>query len=113
MSTNISDLLSFRADSVHIPGVTFETQQTHRFGIGPSQKYPTNVNFNEVSISFIEDRQSTIWKFLNSWINGIFQFANPVSPGAVPSYNLQYKDSYSTDITVNLYNNEGKNNPSA
>jgi hypothetical protein len=94
--------LTFRASSIEIPGVSFEFANSFRYGIGPQQKTPINPNFNDISISFIEDKQNGIWKFFSSWINQIFNFDTD------RMYVARYKSEYiAPNFEILVYNNEG------
>ena len=113
---NTLELIRFRANRARVPGVTLETTPVHRYGIGPTQKQPTNVNFTDDSITFLDDSLNTIWKFLYDWINGVFQFTDPLTPSMLPAaYTLNYKmddlgnSIYVVDILVHVFDNQGKN----
>jgi hypothetical protein len=94
--------LIFRAASIEIPGVLFESTNSHRYGIGPQQKTPRNPNFNDISISFIEDERNAIWKFFSSWINQIFNFDSD------RMYVARYKSEYiSPNFEIEVSNNKG------
>ena len=94
--------LIFRAASIEIPGMSFEHTNSHRYGVGPQQKTPRNPNFNDISISFIEDERNAIWKFFSRWINEIFNF------DADSKYVARYKSEYiSPNFEIEIYNNKG------
>jgi hypothetical protein len=98
---NEEDLV-FRAASIEIPGVSFENTTSYRYGVGPQQKTPRNPNFNDISISFIEDERNAIWKFFSRWINEIFNF------DADSKYVARYKSEYiSPNFEIEIYNNKG------
>ena len=98
---NEEDLV-FRASSIEIPGVSFENTTSFRYGVGPQQKTPRNPNFNDISISFIEDEQNRIWKFFSRWTNEIFNF------DADSKYVARYKSEYiSPNFEIEIYNNKG------
>jgi hypothetical protein len=101
--------MTFRADQVTMPGVSFENQVVNRYGIGPKQRFPTNAIFPEtVSISFIESNENDIHKFISLWMNNIFYFhgENAVSK---PYYLTRYKSDYSSIIEITIYSNEHEN----
>jgi hypothetical protein len=98
---NEEDLV-FRASSIEIPGVSFENTTSFRYGVGPQQKTPRNPNFNDISISFIEDEQNRIWKFFSRWTNEIFNF------DADSKYVARYKSEYiSPNFEIDIFNNKG------
>jgi hypothetical protein len=95
--------LIFRASSIEIPGISFEFANSFRYGVGPQQKTPRNPNFNDISISFIEDKQNGIWKFFSSWMNQIFNFDTD------RMYVTRYKSEYiSPNFEIQVFNNDGR-----
>ena len=100
-------LLQFRASDIRAPGVSLESLNVHRYGIGPVLKFPTNINFTDISITFIDDRNSSIWKSMNQWTQKIFSYGR-VEAG-IQDNMLDYKNNYTTDIIISIFNNEGSN----
>lgn len=100
-------ILEFRASNVKIPGVNFDVMTTYRYGVGPQQKTPTNVNFNDITISFIETDGNFIWKSFAWWVNEIFDFSERAE--GVIKYTSEYKQYYaSPTIRIEIYNNSGE-----
>jgi hypothetical protein len=102
---SVQDTLTFRASSVKIPGINFNYLNSYRYAVGPEHKTPSNVSFNDISISFIEDKENSIWKFFNLWINQIFNF----KPGNLGlKYTSNYKSNYvAPSFEIQVYNNDG------
>lgn len=104
-----SELFSFRADRVDLPGVLFDSVDTKRYGVGPMIKTPSNKSrFNEISISFIETRRGEIYTTFNDWLQSIVDFAG--SAGLVsraPSFLTGYKRDYAVDMQIRVFNNSG------
>jgi len=116
-SREVSDLISFRADSVRTPGVAFAASNIFRYGIGPSEKKPFNATFSDIGISFIADKNAKLYAFFYNWMNYIFNFAPGHGNGSanfnsqnsgMASYSLTYKNYYSTDIEIVLYDESGE-----
>jgi len=103
---SISDMISLRAESVNLPGISLDAPSTRRYGISPVQKMPMNIGaFPDVTISFIDDKQTSIWKAMYNWMNTIYQFTVPDNK---PMYALEYKDNYTKDILIHVYDNAGE-----
>ena len=102
-------LMQVRAESVKIPGITLIQSDVNRYGVGPLQKMPTNVNFTPNSITFISDRNGEIYKYFYTWLNSIFDFSGDVSQqtNSGASYAVEYKDNFVTDLHVYVYDNAG------
>ena len=98
--------IEYRANSVKVPGVDLDTQNVSRYGVGPSQKFPTNVNFTDVDINFLDTNGNYIWKYFAKWMNGIFDYTG-VSGGNEPSYKVEYKKYYQTNIEIFVFDNAG------
>ena len=109
--------LSLRAENVSWPGASLDLTAVHRYGIGPNQKFPTNVNFTDISITFIDTYGAEINQFMNSWLRYIFGFGglqvdNGVSRDSRFSnlqedYQLEYKKNYVTDVSIDIFNSTG------
>jgi hypothetical protein len=100
--------IEYRANSVKVPGVDLDTQNVSRYGIGPSQKFPTNVNFTDVDINFLDTNGNYIWKYFAKWMNGIFDYTGTSGGNSEPSYKVEYKKYYQTDIQIFVFDNAGR-----
>ena len=97
-------ILKDRIESVKLPGLLIDTVASARYGVGPSISSGTNVRFDPLSITILSDRDMNIHKFFVAWFNYIFDgMSNRGS--LVPTYMNNYKEDYSTDISVRVYKN--------
>lgn len=108
----MSRLLTFRAQEVKVPGVNMDTYDHRRYGVGPRQKTVTNVNFSDVGITFLETSENEVFKFFYDWTNYIFDYSGigGARLGQVnypASFTAQYREDYSTDIEIHVYNAAG------
>lgn len=103
---NVSQLIQFRGRDVRVPGVALDLTQVSRYGVGPLQRFPSNINFTDTVITFVDDANTTLWKFFSAWMNGIFDFSGGNGLLA-PSYRTEYKSNYSTDVRVVIFDNSG------
>jgi len=101
------ELMVYRASNARIPGASLDLQRVMRYGVGPEQKFPTNINFTDISITFIDTRENALWKRFTTWINGIFDFTG-VSGGSEASYKTEYKSNYISDVKIFVYDNDGR-----
>jgi hypothetical protein len=104
--TDIDRMYEFRAKNVKIPGISFDFQNNFRYGVGPQQKFPTNVHITDIDITFIDTADVRIWKHFVKWMNGIFDITGN-SGGDQASYQTEYKSYYETSIEIWLYDNDG------
>ena len=103
--SDASRLLTFRAGKAVLPQIEFASVDNAIFGIGPVQKMPTNIIFPDVQLSFLSDGTGEIQNFLYGWFNYIYNFVG--INNSVPTYSLNYKDNYCTDISIITYDNQG------
>lgn len=101
--------LTFRSDSLNWPGVGFATMDTPpRAGYGATELIPYAPIFDEVNINFVLDEYTTVHKFFWLWTNSIIdlksQGQSKLKEGA---YTVGYKDKYTTDITIQMFNEMG------
>lgn len=116
--TNIKDinnLLRFRIDQVRTPSPSLLSLDVNRYGIGPTQKMPFNAQYFDTTFSILLDRNTDLWDFWYNWINAIFNFNgqepngdNIFNGGRIPNYTVEYKDEYSTNMMIVLYNDVGE-----
>ncbi len=96
-----------RIENVRLPGVSIDTYDTRRYGVGPSIRTATNARFETFSISVMTDEKMHLHKFFYTWLSSIFDFAGSNQSETIPTYLVGYKENYATDITVNVYDNTG------
>lgn len=108
-STNflMNQMLQFRAEQVRMPGLSLGLERVNRYGVGPSQQFPNNVNFQDNNITFIDDGFNSIWKFFSEWMNQIFSYKSTASTGAIGAYEVAYKKDYARDMRIRVYDNDG------
>ena len=98
-------LMEYRASNARIPGASLDLQRVMRYGVGPEQKFPTNINFSDINITFIDTSENELWKRFTTWINGIFDFTGPAG-GSEASYKTEYKIDYTSDVKIFVYDND-------
>lgn len=100
--------LSFRAESIRAPGIAISFDSVNRYGVGPIQKFPFNAQFTDISVNFLADKDSLVWKFFYAWLNNIFQYSNEDGPNQdYTRYRLNYMKDYATDIYIHVYDVDG------
>lgn len=117
---NFGDTLSFRCEATRLPGMQFASADgPPRLGYGPLERHPYNVNYEEISLTFIMDARTEVHKFFYDWCNSIFNFkgkgGTAAQEGGGPSainnalvYEVGYKKKYSVDMDINVYKDTGK-----
>jgi hypothetical protein len=107
--------LSYRCINATLPGVILRTSDVNRFGVGVLEKMPFSGSYTDVDFVFLCDRYGLAYNFWYGWLNYIFSVNGEVSPqnqtvrtnAGRSFYTTQYKDSYSTDITIKVYDQTG------
>jgi hypothetical protein len=113
-TTDTEKLINLRAENVKIPGIGLLMTDVNRYGVGSMQKMPYSAAFTSNAITFLTDRPNSIHKYFYSWVSLIFDAApNPTLSSTdkintpTASYVTEYKDNYTTDITIKVYDNFG------
>lgn len=105
-STNqIARNMSFRIDQVRAPGISIESSEVVRYGIGPVQRQPIGAAFQELYFSILCDQYSEIWQYWYNWSRLVFEY-NGVG-GSTPSYTANYKEDYSSIVQIQMYDKFG------
>lgn len=99
--------LSFRIEKIKLPGLTLNNVDNARYGVGPAQKFPMGIGFTETSMTIIDDRKMDYWLMFSNWIQKIYDYTGPIHGASNPTYALEYKVNYITDIKISIFNNEG------
>jgi len=63
---------------------------------------------NDISLSILSDGYGYIWQFWHNWVNAIFGFTGEMNAASgtnsrLPTYQLTYKEDYSTTIQIVVY----------
>lgn len=102
----VNRVYEYRASSVRIPGVNLDSQNVFRYGLGPQQKFPTNVNFSDIDITFLDTADNALWKHFSDWMNGIFDYTGQAG-GNRATYGVEYKKYYETEVQIFVFDNDG------
>lgn len=96
-------LLSFRCQSVDMPGASAET--TVRFTNGPVRQIPIGVTFQTLNVELIEDQTYAIRQFFDNWLKAIHAGGqNSQNAYRIPFYN----DICVDKMTLTVYDDESK-----
>jgi len=104
--TEVDRVMHMRAINARIPGIALDLQRVYRYGLGPEQQFPTNVNFTNIHITFIDTSRNMLWKRFSDWINRIFEYSGPLVGGEA-SYTVEYKTQYTSDVKIFIFDNDG------
>lgn len=105
-SKRIAENMAFRIDQVRAPGISLQSVDVSRYGVGPTQKQPYNAQFQEITISMLGDHYCEFWQYWYNWHRAIFEF-NSSAINGTPSYSAEYKNNYSSTIMIFLYDHYG------
>jgi hypothetical protein len=108
------DKLVMRCDNALMPTVSLIKEEAiRRYGYGPTETVPYNVNFGDFTLEWIVDSNSEIIDFFNKWVNVIVNHdskggadmssrANGYAP-----YEVGFKDDYSNSrVSVFIYDRQ-------
>lgn len=107
-------LISLRCHSAQIPGITLSTLDQPRIGIGPNENVASNLTFDDITLTFLVDAQSKLHNLFYDWFNTIVNFQGSKGQSTLDrsytigrqrsaAYEVGYKDSYTTDLSISIY----------
>jgi hypothetical protein len=106
--------LKMRIEQVTIPGMTIQSTDVRRYGIGTVQKMPVAAQaYGDITFSILLDGYGEIYHFWEAWLRKIYEFNGTTdSPAgnvgnAFPSYVSEYKDQFSADMLIVVYDQFG------
>lgn len=105
---NIAENMAFRIDQVRAPGISLQSVDNSRYGVGPTQKQPYSAQYQEVTISMLGDHYCEFWQFWYNWTRSIFEY-NTNTTNGTPSYSSSYKNEYSSTVMIYFYDHYGRN----
>lgn len=111
-------LISLRCETAQLPGLNLTTIDQPRIGWGPTEGMPHNLTYSEITLTFLMDAQSKIHRLFYDWMNTIVNFQGSRGQSALDktwnvgsnqayAYEVGYKDKYTTDLLVTVYDNYG------
>lgn len=121
-TAGVTERLALRCDSVTLPGFSFSTiESSPRLGYGPMVRMPYNINYDEMTLTFIVDSNSEVHKTFYDWSNSIVNYQGGGTRRAKDEtllsnglqhkpYEVGYHDNYKVDIFISVYQTGSKAN---
>lgn len=102
-SRTTARFFEFWCDRVIVPGAAFKTQPFMRYGYGPTEDRPVNVNFRSGTLDVLNDGLNYNLRFFRRWMNLIqpFDFSQGMQPN---TYTFKYRNQYTTEMIIRTYN---------
>ena len=85
--------LSLRCETTELPSRSFSTAD-QKFGTNPIEKHAYQSNYNELTMTFIVSDDMSEKIFFDAWM----ELINPTT-----DFNMQYKNNYAVDLSINQY----------
>jgi hypothetical protein len=96
-NVNSRDLI-FSCETAELPSITYATTE-QKFGSNPVEKYPYQVSFNDITLTFIVKDTMNEKLFFDAWMEKIAPSNN---------YNINYKSDYAGSIIINKFSVQDK-----
>lgn len=80
--SNINNDFTFFCDSATLPGLSYQTDEIRMHGYGNSEKRPYAPIFQDVNVTFFNDSDGRVLKFLHLWQQSIYNFNDATNPNA-------------------------------
>jgi len=90
--------LMYRCESAELPSRTYATTE-QKFGSNPIEKYPYQVTFNDLTLTFMVGGDMKEKEFFDKWMELVVPSSN---------YNPKYKYSYVATIRITQFDSTGK-----
>lgn len=116
---NKRNTLMMRCENVVLPAPSLlEEENIRRYGYGAVEKIPYGVQFSDVTITWLVDKNSEIIDFMHQWMNTIvmhdspntlMRYGAPTRPNldAYAPFEVGYKDAYANPIVrIYVYNRQ-------
>lgn len=113
------DRIELRCEAAQLPGMQFATiDGPPRLGYGPIESTPYGVTFEDLSLTFVVDKDSYVHKFFYDWVNCIVNYNNagaitpqgatrgPIS--GMKTYEVGYRSKFSTSVNIIVYDGVAK-----
>lgn len=110
--------LMLRCENIVLPSPSLlEEENVRRYGYGPVEKIPYGVQFGDVTMTWVVDKNSEIIDFFHQWMNTIVMHDSKnasIGPGVTRNglskyrpFEVGYKDGYTNPIVrVYVYNRQ-------
>jgi len=112
--SNITNMIQLRATQARTPSAQLDWLDIPRYSMGLKMAAPFNARIKTTHFAFLCDKAGNLYNFFHTWLNYVFAFSplNSAEAGGVANmsratYVLNYKDSYSTDVKITMYNLTG------
>ena len=93
-------ILDYYAESVSVPGISLQTSELRRQGVGNIEKMAYGAAFTDCNVTFRIDQKTQVWNLFQAWMDTIYNYN--LSRGT--EYELEYKDNYASTLTIFVYN---------
>jgi hypothetical protein len=104
--------LEYYAETVNLPGISLQTSEIRRQGIGNIERNVWGAAFTDCNIAFRVDQKTQIWNLFQTWMNTIYNFNLDNSNGKQGTlFELEYKDNFATTLSIFVYNEIHPENP--
>lgn len=100
-----SEHLTLTGVSSNIPSLSLDLTEIRRSTISYKESFPTNINFGDLSVTFLSDAKGQNLSVFKEWMNYIYR-AEPIVQDT--AFRLPYKNDYATTTLIKHFDPEGK-----
>ena len=79
---NIDNDFVFFCDSATLPGLSYSSNEIKMAGYGNTEKRPYAPSFQDVNVTFYNDSDGKVMRFLHLWQQSIYNFNDKTNPNA-------------------------------
>lgn len=111
--SNVNQKLVLRCDNANLPSMALLNGDVRRYGYGPIEKSPHSIQFTNLNLTWILDKNGKIVKFFKNWFEKIINHSSKGGAdmqtkkrGASP-YEMSYKDDFvCPELDILVYDTE-------
>jgi hypothetical protein len=103
-----SDSISMYCQRAQLPGIQIQASSIRQSGVGNIERRPTDVDFQDLQLTFICDGDGEIMKFFHRWMQSIYKFdaingLNQQTSRGLKTYTYEYPKNYESTIEIIQY----------
>ena len=109
VKSNIINDLPMLCDTVNLPGINFDLDQTRYKGYGLYEKRPTQASFEDITMTIIADGKGLVLEFIQKWMAYVMNIDgnSPSSSYGIKSEIFNFPADYYGTIDIYIYDVNG------
>jgi hypothetical protein len=110
---DVNQNLILRCDNANLPSIALLSGDVRRYGYGPIEKSPHSIQFTNLNLSWIIDKNGRVVKFFKNWFESIINHSSKGGADMITKkrgtspYEMGYKDDFSCpELNILVYDTD-------